>query len=599
MALAVDRPASTVLMRRRLFRQWPLLPALVFVAVFLIFPVAQLLGLSFLTKEGALTASHYLRLFESPIYLQVLANSFKVASLTMIICLVGGFPVAYLLANLSDSLRGTLLIWVLLPLWTSFLIRSIAWVILLTGKGVINSALMSAGIVDAPVKLLYNFLGLMIGTVQGLMPVAVMMMLSVMMSIDKNLMKAAQTLGARPANQFWRIYVPLAAPGMIAGALVVFVSALGLFVTARLLGGPRDIMLSLLIIQQFEEVYDLNFAAVLSMVLLVSTLIIVFLFDRILGLSALTGENIGARKAQLSPKRLSRRFGLAVVAGIGWFFSALGELRDRIFRTKARTNESPSLFMWAVALVVVFFIAAPTFILLPASTSESNFLSWPPKGFTLDWYAEFFIDPAWRNAFIRSILIGIATAFVAMGLGIPAAYVLGKQAVPGRSAIMTGLLLPVVLPSIIVGVGLFYLYSKIGLLQTSIGLILGHTIFALPYVVITIMAALRAYDERLDHAAWTLGANKLTTFRLISFPLMKAGMASAFLFAFVHSFDELSIALFVTGPNAPTLPKRLWSETLYKLDPSVAAAASIIVLIVAVPIFLSQVLLSRKARGRR
>ena len=600
MALVMERPGPTLRLGGRLSRQWPLLPALVFVAVFLILPVAQLLALSFLTKDGgALTPDHYLRLFESPIYLQVLANSFKVAALTTVICLVGGFPVAYLLANLSDSLRGTLLIWVLLPLWTSFLIRSIAWVILLTGKGVINSALVGAGIVDQPVRLLYNFIGLMIGTAQGLMPVAVMMMLSVMMGIDRNLMKAAQTLGARPANQFWRIYVPLALPGMAAGALVVFVSALGLFVTARLLGGPRDIMLSLLIIQQFEEVYDLNFAAVLSMILLASTLVVVLLFDRVLGLSAFTGEAAGARGKKRSPNRPSRRLGLAMVAALGWFFSTIGELRDRVFRLSPRATSAPGPFLWVVALVVVFFIAAPTFILLPASISRSNFLSWPPVGFTLDWYAEFFTDPAWRNALIRSVLIGIATAFVAMGLGIPAAYVLGKQAVPGRSLIMTGLLMPVVLPSIIVGVGLFYLYSRVGLLQTSIGLILGHTVFALPYVVVTTMAALRAYDQRLDHAAWTLGAGKLTTFRLVSFPLMKAGMASAFLFAFVHSFDELSVALFVTGPNTPTLPKRLWSETLYKLDPSVAAAASIIVLIVAVPIFLSQILLSRKARGRR
>ena len=253
-------------------RQWPLLPALAFGLIFLVYPVLQLLGLSFQTREGALTAAHYMRLAELPIYLQVLANSFKVATLTTLICLIGGYPVAYLLSNLRDSLRGTLLVWVLLPLWTSFLIRSIAWIILLTGKGVINSSLIAAGVIDQPLKLLYNFFGLMVGTVQGLMPVAVMMMLSVMMSIDRDLLRAAQTLGARPANQFWRIYLPLSAPGMISGALVVFVSSLGLFVTARLLGGPRDKMLSLLIIEQFEQVYDVHFAAVLSTILLLATL---------------------------------------------------------------------------------------------------------------------------------------------------------------------------------------------------------------------------------------------------------------------------------------------------------------------------------------
>ena len=297
-------------------RQWPLLPALAFGLIFLVYPVLQLLGLSFQTREGALTAAHYMRLAESPIYLQVLANSFKVATLTTLICLIGGYPVAYLLSNLRDSLRGTLLVWVLLPLWTSFLIRSIAWIILLTGKGVINSSLIAAGVIDQPLKLLYNFFGLMVGTVQGLMPVAVMMMLSVMMSIDRDLLRAAQTLGARPANQFWRIYLPLSAPGMISGALVVFVSSLGLFVTARLLGGPRDKMLSLLIIEQFEQVYDVHFAAVLSTILLLATLVVVFLFDRILGLSSLTGAD-DAPAGRRSPSRPTRRFGLALVAAMG------------------------------------------------------------------------------------------------------------------------------------------------------------------------------------------------------------------------------------------------------------------------------------------
>lgn len=579
-------------------RQWPLLPALLFTAIFLVYPVAQLLLLSFQTAEGDLTAAHYWRLVDSPIYLRVLLNSFTVAGLTTLICIVGGYPVAYLLSNLTGNLRGTLLVWVLLPLWTSFLIRSIAWIILLTGRGVVNTTLISVGVIDEPLRLLYNFLGLMIGTVQGLMPVAVIMMLSVMMNIDRDLPRAAQTLGARGANQFWRIYLPLSSPGMVAGALVVFVSALGLFVTARLLGGPSDIMLSLLIIQQFEEVYDLHFAAVLSMVLMISTLIVVFLFDRILGLSAFTGDRGPTIRGGVSRAGLSRRFGLACVAALGWFFALLGEARDSIFGAASASRSGPGPMLWIVSLAVIFFIAAPTFILLPASTSESNFLSWPPVGFTLQWYGDFFTDPGWRNAFMRSVLVGIATALVAMGLGIPAAYVLSKQVVPGRTLIMTAMLMPLVLPSIIMGVGLFYLYSRIGLLHTSTGLVLGHTVFALPYVVVTTMATLRSYDERLDHAAWTLGAGKLTTFRLISFPLMKAGMASAFLFAFVQSFDELAVALFVTSANAPTLPKRLWGETLYKLDPSVAAAASIIVLIVAIPIFLSQILLSRKGRGR-
>jgi putative spermidine/putrescine transport system permease protein len=460
--------------------------------------------------------------------------------------------------------------------------------------------LIALGIVDTPVKFLFSFLGMMIGTVQGMMPIAIMMMLSVMTGIDRDLPRAAQTLGARRANQFWLVYLPLSFPGIVAAALVVFVSALGLFVTARLLGGPRDIMLALLIVQQFEDVYDINFAGALSVVLLLSTLLIVFIFDRVLGLSSLMGDAGVSMRGGGSPRRLGRRAGLAIISALGSIGAALGDLADRIFPARRRLRrDRPGFVLWAAVLLIVFFIAAPTFILIPTSITQEPVLSWPPVGFTLEWYAEFFTDPEWRDALVRSIVIAIGTSLLAMAIGIPAAYVLSRQRIPLRTPLMTIILMPLVLPSIIIAVGLYYLYSKLGLLYTSAGLVLGHTVFALPYVVVTTMAALRNYDERLDHAAWTLGATRLTTFRRISFPLMKAGMASAFLFSFVQSFDELSVALFVSGDTAPTLPKRLWSETLYKLDPSIAAAASIIVLVVAIPIFLSQIISSRRARARQ
>lgn len=575
-----------------------IVPALAFLAVFLVYPVAQMLVLAFQDKAGSFTLGQFMRLLESSVYIRVLMNSVRVAAYTSLFCVLVGYPVAYLLSTARANTRAVLLIWVLLPLWTSFLVRAVAWILLLGDQGVLNATLQSLGVTSAPIKLIGTFAGVLIGTVHAMVPVAVMMMLSVMSGIDRNLSLAASTLGARGAQSFWRVYFPLSAPGIVAAALIVFVNALGFFVSSQLLGGIRDVMISQLIIQQIEQVFDLNFAGVLSVVLLVATLAVVFVFAKVLGLSALTGEY---RVARIRTSGLAGKFrgvGLRLTEWTGSFFGAIGEGLDRVRPQSAGHAGSSSRWLGVVVGAVLIFIAAPTFILLPASFSEGTYLTWPPTGFSTRWYEVFLTTPMWAEALFRSLVIGVFAACLAMALGIPAAYVLGKRQFPGKSVVLTTILIPVVLPSIIIAVGLFYLYSRIGLLQTTVGLVLGHTVFALPYVIIAMLAALRSYDERLDQAAWTLGANKLTTFRLVSLPLMKAGIGAAFLFGFVQSFDELSVALFVASPSEPTLPRQLWSEALYKLSPTLAAASVVMIFIVAVPIVASQLIGRRKRSSR-
>lgn len=572
-------------------RLWLLaiLPALIFLALFLVYPVLQVLLLGLQDQGGSFTISQFGRLFESTVYVRVLLNSVKIAALTSLFCIAIGYPVAFLLSVSRPGTRAALLIWVLLPLWTSFLVRAVAWILMLGDQGVLNTALVSLGVVDDPVRLINTFAGVLVGTVHGMVPVAIMMMLPVMTAIDRNLSRAGATLGARGAQVFFRIYLPLSMPGIVAAALIVFVNALGLFVASQLLGGVRDMMISQLIIQQIEEVFDLNFAGTLSIVLLLATLVVIAIFNRALGLSSLTGDYSAAAAGASKSSRTIRRFGMRLVEAAGNGFGAVGDAVDRLRGGHARALDQRSRpLLWLFSAAALVFIAAPAFILIPVSFTTTPFLSWPPKGFSLQWYEAFFTTPAWSAALLRSLAVGLLTALLAMALGIPVAYALAKHKIAGKSALLMLVLIPVVLPSIIIGVGLFYLYSSIGLLQTTAGLVLGHTVFALPYVVITVMAALRTYDERLDHAAWTLGASRLTTFRLVSLPLMKAGMASAFLFAFVQSFDELSVSLFVASPTMPTLPRQLWAEALYRLSPTLAAASSVMIGIVAIPIICSQ-----------
>ena len=236
----------------------------------------------------------------------------------------------------------------------------------------------------------------------------------------------------------------------------------------------------------------------------------------------------------------------------------------------------------------MIFLAVPSFFVIPVSFTTGNFIEWPPKGFSLQWYEEYFSSPIWQAATIRSIVVGILTAFLSMLIAVPAAFVLTRKRLPARTALMAFFLSPLIIPHIIVAVALYYLYAQIGLIGTSVGLVLGYTVFAVPFVVVTIMAVLKNYDERLDQAAWSLGATKLTTLRLITLPIIKAGMAAAFLFAFVRSFDELTVALFVTSGLTATLPKQMWSDAILKVSPGLTAVSTVMLIFVTVAILVAE-----------
>jgi putative spermidine/putrescine transport system permease protein len=259
--------ARPPLSQAALVRAWPIYPLLLFIAALFVYPVVQILWLSFVDAEGNPTAANFTRVFTTPVYLQTLGITFEIAGWTTVIAILAGYPVAYLLANSSARTRASLTLLVLMPFWTSFLVRTFAWMILLGRNGAINRLLVSAGITDAPLSLIFNFTGVMIGMVHAMMPLAIVTMLSVMENIDLTLVKAARTLGARGGQSFWRIYFPLSLPGVAAAGLLVFITALGFFITPALLGGPRQTMISQVIISVVQELMNWRFAGAHSVVL--------------------------------------------------------------------------------------------------------------------------------------------------------------------------------------------------------------------------------------------------------------------------------------------------------------------------------------------
>jgi putative spermidine/putrescine transport system permease protein len=591
-------PRLLSMVAAHLAAHWQIMPAVLFMSIAFVYPVGLLLSASFTDATGALAMEHYVRLYDSAVVSRVLVITFKIAAWTTLFSVVAAYPVAYLLATAGKNTRNLLIILVLMPFWTSFLVRTFAWIVLLGRNGVVSELAALLGL-ESP-SLLYNFTGVMIGMVHALMPLCVLTMLSVMEGIDTTLVRAASTLGARPAQAFLRVYLPLSLPGIAAGALLVFITALGFFITPALLGSERETVIVQLIIFQIKEMLNWGFAGSIAVLLLVVALIVFYVYDRLVGLSTLSG---GAARLDESPRQnpigwFGRRAGRLAIELAGASLDAVSRLIERIWPPRPdRPRRSVGYgLVWITALLIIAFLAVPAFFIIPVSFTEGRFLSWPPQGFSLQWYESVLANPAWTEAAIRSLLVAMVAGGLGLLLGVPAAFYIVRRA-RYKTALIGFLVAPIIMPNIIIAVALFYLFASIGLVGSMAGLAIGHTILAVPYVVVTIVAVLKNYDFRLDQAAYTLGANRLRTFRYVTLPIIKSGLVAAFMFAFVISFDELTIALFIAGGGNATLPRKMWDDALLQVSPSLAAVAAMVLVFMTAIILLSEYARRRGAQG--
>ncbi|CAH1693710.1 ABC-type spermidine/putrescine transport system permease subunit I [Hyphomicrobiales bacterium] len=266
----LSRPASLAL-------ALPLVLLLVF--AFLL-PVAKLLMGSVFSP--APTAEHYLRIAQEPIFLRILLRTVQTAAIVTLLAFLLGYPVALVMTRLSGRAAMLVAACVLIPLWTSVLVRSYAWIVLLQRTGVVNSTLMSWGLIDQPLKLIYTEGAVIVAMTHVLMPYMILPIFSALRSIPPELDRAARNLGAGPWTSFTAVTLPLSLPGVYAGAIMVFILSLGFYVTPALVGGPQNLTIATLIGQQTTELLNWPFAGALAGVLLVVTLGLVGLFRRFL-----------------------------------------------------------------------------------------------------------------------------------------------------------------------------------------------------------------------------------------------------------------------------------------------------------------------------
>jgi ABC-type spermidine/putrescine transport system permease subunit I len=287
-ARGIERPGRP---RGPALDRWAVLvlPAVVFLVVFFLAPLVTM-SLRSLTDPPDAGLSNYAKFFGQEAYLRVLGNTFWIAFISTLTCLLIGYPYAYLMTIVPGRVSGLLLIAVLLPFWSSLLVRTFAWQVILRDTGVINSFLLNLGVISEPVPLIRTTAGVIVGMSHVLLPFMVLPIYAVMRRIDPEFGRAAANLGASPWRAFVRVFVPLTLPGVLAGALLVFVLALGFYITPALLGGLRDQMISQLIVQQVQQRLDWGFASAMAVLLMGITFAILFVASRLVRLRDVFGS---------------------------------------------------------------------------------------------------------------------------------------------------------------------------------------------------------------------------------------------------------------------------------------------------------------------
>ncbi|WP_407051032.1 ABC transporter permease [Methyloraptor flagellatus] len=265
----------------------------------------------------------------------------------------------------------------------------------------------------------------------------------------------------------------------------------------------------------------------------------------------------------------------------------------------ATPKEQFAYTLFAIYCAFVFlFLIGPILVIIPLSFSSEPWFTYPLPGVSLRWYEDFFFNERWRVAIQNSAIVAFFSTILATALGTLAALGLARGNVPFQGLIMSILISPMIVPVVIVAVAMFFGFAAVGLNNTYIGLIMAHAILATPFVVITVTATLTGFDRSLTRAAASLGAAPWTTFRMVTLPLIAPGVTSGALFAFVTSWDEVVVALFLSSPEQRTLPRQMFSGIREQISPTITAAATFLVVFAALLMATIELLRRRSERLR-
>ncbi|MFD0860452.1 ABC transporter permease [Roseovarius aquimarinus] len=255
---------------------------------------------------------------------------------------------------------------------------------------------------------------------------------------------------------------------------------------------------------------------------------------------------------------------------LGWLKSPASE---------TQVTHGQRLWLYLFAAITMVLLVLPTLIVIPMSFSDSQYLEFPPEDWSLRWYRNYFGSPEWMLATRTSLKAAVLTMLVATPIGVLAAYALHASKLPYIRAAFVLLITPMMVPVVLIAIGAFYAYVKLQILYTMAGLVLAHSLLAIPLVVIVTGSALKGFDMNLENAARSLGAPRWKAFLTITLPQIRFAVVTSMLLSFLASFDEVVIAMFISGGDNPTLTRNMFNALRDQIDPTIAAISTIMVLV--------------------
>jgi putative spermidine/putrescine transport system permease protein len=523
-------------------------PVVIFYVVFFVWPILTVLIRS-LSEDGrfdltspTFTLDAYAQLFQDDFLLKVEWRTLLLAVNSTVITVLLAFPTAYFISRLKRRTAGLLLLLILVPFWISIVVRLFAVTAILSPNGPINQA--SLGLGFGELNLLYSPAGTLVGTVMYLLPYMVLVLYAGMVAVDGNLLLAARTMGASATRTFFTIYIPQIRSSLMSGVLLIFILGLGFFLVPAILGGPTEQTISVYVQQQID-IFRWATASAMGILLLVATVVCY------IGVVRLTGEF----KTGVGPVQVK------------------GVSGDQPFRWSI-----PMIISAIVAVVTIAILVVPVLFVFPLSIGETGTVVFPPRGFTLQWYAQVFTSATWLGPLWQSLVVGLGTGALSVAIALVLARLMHSMTSTAGKAFISALAFaPLITPAILLAIGEYDVQLRLGLTGTIGGLILAHTVIAAPLAFAIIAAAMAGSDRGLEAAAWTLGASRTRAFWTIVVRGILPSLVAAFVIAFVTSWDEVVLALFLqTGPTK-TLPVTIYKYLESGIVPTVPAVASLLV----------------------
>jgi ABC-type spermidine/putrescine transport system permease subunit II len=557
--------------------------------LFFVLPIGIFFVYSFWAKDGwaivrEWNLQNYVDVLGSPTYTSLILRSLGIGLRIAILAVLVVYPLAYAMVFKLEKYRDFILLLLTISLFSNYLVRIYAWRSILASNGLFNWIFMAIGLSSQPEPyLLYSQWGVILILMNVYIPFATLPIYSALLNVDRDTIEAAQDLGASPLRAFAEITLPLTMPGVIVSFLFIFLLSAGDFVTPTFVGGRTGMMIGNAIATQFGALsnWPLGSAMVFSTVLMMVAVIVAVVLTRI-AVKAVQKM----QRTRLSRAALDLQMKEAPAAVVTRTETTAATVRtSRVLRIPAlRLGRMPLLQVYAVLALLFLFLPIVMLMILSFNTNRTGVF--PLQGFTLGWYQETFHNQIIGPALMNSLIVALATAAAAALLGTPAALGLTRYHFRLKGALRALFTLPMSLPTLLVGIALLSFLVFISFPRSLLTVIIGHLVYCVPYMVLTLTAGLEEFDFTVEEAAQDLGATPFQTFRMVTFPLIRPIIIGAMLLIFATSFDMFVITFFNIG-HGSTLPMVIWSMMRYGINPSLNAigtmliAFSIVLLVVA------------------